>query len=321
MPPFLIDLRPAVIEDAPLVADLEGAISPDDERDRKLMTFWWTHPVAGERTQRLIATEGGLARMFVAAGHASWEQDTARFGWVRVRIRPDAWSAEGHRHGLAIAEGWLRAEDARTSVARVRADFDMELDVLRAAGYEEVRQARVWRLDLAKGRDRLLAAAERARADMARQGVSMLTLDQDKDPEGLRKLYALDLETTEDVPKSVPWPVPSFEEWRELWFDHPGHRTDRLWIAREGDEIVGMSIIGYPPSRGIPWTSYTCTARSVRGRGIARALKYETVAQAIELGATLIETQNDAENAPILHLNQQMGYEPVTPVIELHRAL
>jgi GNAT superfamily N-acetyltransferase len=59
----------------------------------------------------------------------------------------------------------------------------------------------------------------------------------------------------------------------------------------------------------------------VRGRGIARALKYTTIAQAIELGATLIETQNDAENAPILHLNQEMGYEPVTPVIELHRAL
>jgi GNAT superfamily N-acetyltransferase len=94
-----------------------------------------------------------------------------------------------------------------------------------------------------------------------------------------------------------------------------------LWIARDGDQVVGMSIIGYPPRRGVPWTSFTCTARSVRGRGIARALKYETVAQAIALGAKQVETANDAENAPILHLNEEMGYQPVTPLLELHREL
>ncbi len=321
MPPPLIDLRPAVIEDAPLAADLEGAIKPDHERDPEMMAFWWSHPIAGERAHRLIATKDGIARMFVAAGHASWEQDPARYGWVRVRIRPDEWSEEAYRDGLSLAERWLREEDARTSVARVRADLENELRVLAADGYTEVRRSRVWRLDLVKGGDRLLAKAESCRAEMRRQGVTMLTLDHDRDPDGLRKLYELDVETGEDIPKTLPWPVPSFEEWEEHWFEHPGHRRDRFWIARDGDKILGLSIIGYPPQRGIPWTSYTCTARSARGRGIARALKYETIAQAIELGATLVETQNDAENAPILHLNEEMGYEPVTAVIELHRAL
>jgi len=55
--------------------------------------------------------------------------------------------------------------------------------------------------------------------------------------------------------------------------------------------------------------------------GIARALKYETVAQAIAVGATRVRTSNDSENAPILHLNAAMGYEPITPKIELHRRL
>src|SRR5258708_2848805 len=32
-------------------------------------------------------------------------------------------------------------------------------------------------------------------------------------------------------------------------------------------------------------------------------------------------TANDGANAPILHINQEMGYRVVTPVIELHRNL
>ena len=156
---------------------------------------------------------------------------------------------------------------------------------------------------------------------MQRQGVRLLTLDKDPDPDVLRKLYVVDLEAASDIPTTVPIPVPTFEEWRRHWFDHPGHGSDRIWIARDGDDVVGLSAIGYPVRRGIPWTSFTGTSRKARGRGIARALKYETVAQAIALGAERIETSNDAANAPILHLNKEMGYEPATPVIELHRDL
>jgi RimJ/RimL family protein N-acetyltransferase len=65
----------------------------------------------------------------------------------------------------------------------------------------------------------------------------------------------------------------------------------------------------------------TATARAVRGRGIARALKYETMNQAIELGCTRVRTNNDADNAPILRINKEMGYRLVMPILELHRDL
>jgi len=73
--------------------------------------------------------------------------------------------------------------------------------------------------------------------------------------------------------------------------------------------------------RGILWTAYTGTSRSVRGRGIARALKYESMAQAIQAGYTRVRTNNDADNPPILRINSEMGYQLVSPVIELHRKL
>ncbi len=113
----------------------------------------------------------------------------------------------------------------------------------------------------------------------------------------------------------------SYDEWKHMWFDNPGIRRDRFWIAHEGDSVVGMSAIEYPPTRGFPWTAFTATSPSVRRRGIARALKYETVAQAIAVGVERIRTVNDGENAPILHVNAEMGYAPMTPVVEFHRTL
>ena len=38
-------------------------------------------------------------------------------------------------------------------------------------------------------------------------------------------------------------------------------------------------------------------------------MKYETVMQAIALGVDRIRTDNDFKNAPILHINETMGYK------------
>ena len=62
------------------------------------------------------------------------------------------------------------------------------------------------------------------------------------------------------------------------------------------------------PTRGNVWTDWTGTARRIRGRGVARALKLETVMQAIALGTERVRTENDGANAPILHLNAELGY-------------
>src|SRR5256885_2365200 len=92
----------------------------------------------------------------------------------------------------------------------------------------------------------------------------------------------------------------SFESFMQ-WMSSPGMHADRLWVAREGTTIVGMSVLGYPPGVGNVWTDYTGTSRAVRGRGIARALKCETVTQAATLGVRHVRTNNDGQNAPILH--------------------
>ena len=113
--------------------------------------------------------------------------------------------------------------------------------------------------------------------------------------------------------------IPEAMESYVRWIGAPEIHRDRFWIARIGDDVVGVSVLGYPPVRGIVGTEWTATVRSVRGRGVARALKCETIAQAIALGVDRVRTGNDAANAPILHINETMGYHLVPGAINYLR--
>ncbi len=266
--PANLDLRPASMADAALVADLETARNPDEPRDPAMLRFWWAANPPDEVFTRMIAEREGIAQAYVYAAHMPWDKNDQRFGSLRVAVHPDIWNESLFESLLETAETWLRAEGGAIAVARARQTFERDLQVMELRGYKEVRQARLWHLDLVAGRDRLLAGAERARQRMAEQGVVLVTLVKVDDPDRLAKMYELHMEAEQDIP-----------------------------------------------------TALTATSRKVRGRGITRALKYETVAQAIALGATRIGTTNDGENAPILHLNAEMGYAPTIPWLELHREL
>ena len=316
-----LDLRPATLEDAPVVANLELARDPDDPRDPEMLRFWWTLRSSNEATTRLVAMRDGAAVAFLAAGHELWENVPERFGWLRVTIHPDLWSERNYSAMISRAEAWLKSEGVATAVIRIREDFKDDLEVAGRAGYREVRRQRFSELDLVALRGQLLAAATQNRKRMQEQGVQLLTLSDDKDPDLMPKLHEMMIEAEQDIPVSVPIRKQPFDEWKRATFDNPGTREDRFWIAREGDKIVGMSVIDFPPTRGLPWTSFTATSKNVRGRGIARALKYETIAQAIDLGYKRVRTANDGVNEPILHINREMGYRLVVPLIELHRSL
>jgi hypothetical protein len=324
MPPtqrLSFDLRPAILDDADIVADLDSTFDPDDPRDPEMLRFWWMRSDAGQVTMRRIADREGRAVAFVGAGHDRWEENPKRFGWLQPRLLHEIWSEPEFGRLVGVGESWLRSEQGVIAVTRVREDLSLELGALGRLGYAEVRRHNISELDLEAGRDKLLETARHLRQLMRDQGVSLLTLASDADPDSLRKLYEMTIAAEKDVPTTMPWRTETFDEWQSSWFSNPCVRKDRFWIAREGDAIVGLSAIDYPVKRGLPWTSFTATSRSVRGRGIARALKYESVAQAIELGHKRIRTMNDGENAPILHINGEMGYGLVMQTIELHRDL
>lgn len=312
-----LELRPATLDDAPLAADLDTVREPQDPRDPVLMRHWFRSWDERERIARWISVRDGVALALVAVGHG----EGMKFGWLRIRLHPDVWTAERFDHLIAFAEQWLRDEGASIAVFRCRAYLADEIAAVERLGYREVRRARISELDLDARRAHILATATELREKMREQGVELLTYSEYTGTDKAERLHRLETETEEDIPTTMPVPVLGFDQWKARRFEDPGVREDRMWIAVERDEIVGISQLGFPVLRGVPHTDYTATARSVRGRGIARALKYQTMAQAIELGFTLVRTQNDAANAPILHINQEMGYRLAFQDIELHREL
>jgi len=321
MAKFELKLRPATLEDAPIVADLESLRDPEEPRDPVLLRHWWQMSDELERTMRRVDARDGEAVAYVAATHEKWNEDEKRFGIVRPLLRKDVWDDGVYAQLVRLAEDWLRGEGAATAVARVREDMKQDIAALDQLGYGEDRRMRTSELDLVARRDHIMTTLEECRRQMKQQGVELHPISEDRDPERYRKLHATMIESEKDIPTTVPWRELSFEEWRRFWFDNPAIREDRFWIAREGDAIVGTSVLDSPVVRGIPWTAYTGTARSVRGRGIARALKYETMAQAIEAGYVRVRTTNDSDNPSILRINNEMGYQLVAPVVELHRKL
>lgn len=318
---FLPELRPATLDDAGMVADLESLRDPAEPRDPVLLRHWWSVADEQEESMRRIAVRDGAAIAYVGSSHERWTPEEKRFGVVRPMLHPDVWSESLYDKLVNVGERWLKSEGAETSVVRVREDAAQDIAALERLGYREDRRMRTSELDLVANRDRILATREECRRKMRAQGVEMVTLHSDQDPDSMRKLHEMMIESEKDIPTSVPWRTLSFDEWTRFWFDNPAISKHRIWIAREGDAIVGTSILDHPVTRGVSWTAYTGTARSVRGRGIARALKYESLGQAIEEDVTRVRTNNDSDNPPILRINQEMGYRLVVPIIELHRPL
>lgn len=318
---FDLDLRPATLDDAALAADLDTAREPEDPRDPVLMRHWWNSWDPKERVTRWIALRDGAAVALVAAGHRDWAAEGPRFGWTRPRLHPDLWTEERFARLVGTGEEWLRAEGADTSVFRGRDTLPSELKAAGRLGYREVRRARISELDLTSRRDHVIGTAEQTRRALKDHGVDLVLYSECGVADKAERWYRLETDTEQDIPTTVPIYTLEFEAWRERRFRDPGLREDRVWLAIERGELVGISQLGFPVVRGLPYTDYTATARGVRGRGIARALKYQTIAQALELGFTRVRTQNDADNAPILHINREMGYRAVIEEIELHRAL
>ena len=317
---FDVDLRPATLDDAVKVADLETLRDPEEPRDPVLLRHWWLVADETETVMRRIAVRQGAALAFVAASHERWSPGETRYGTIRLAVRPDLFTNDRYAELVALAEKWLGGEGAEVAVARAR-DGKPELEALERIGFVEDRRQRTSELDLVANRERLLEAREACRVRMRREGITVMPLAHDADPRRFHKLYAAIVESEQDIPTTVPWHALDFDAWRRFWLENPAIREDHFWIAREGDDVVGASVLDSPVVRGVPWTAYTGTVRRVRGRGIARALKCESIGQAIEDGRTRVRTNNDAGNPAILHINEEMGYRLVTPIVELHRRL
>jgi GNAT superfamily N-acetyltransferase len=304
-----LEFRQATLDDATFSADVHTAVFPTRPTDPVIERYWWEQPDDTYVVRRWVVRRGGEDIGVAYFEHPAWERLDVPHGDVGGEILPEHREQDTLGAMLAEMERRLIADGARRIAARANEDDEVRLAAIKGRGFREDRRGRRWLLDLAESRERIAAMTAESRTRMRAEGIRLMTLDQDDDPEKYRKLWRMNEEAVQDVPTTLPNVEESFEDTMR-WLRSPSMREDRFWIARDGDDIVGASVLGYPPVRGIVGTEWTATARRVRGRGIARALKCETLMQAIALGVDRVRTGNDGANDPILHINATMGYRP-----------
>lgn len=313
-----IELRPAIADDARFAADLETAVRPDDPQDPVAYAHYWATTDSKTVIERFIGQLGAKRVAYVQQRHTAWEHTPERYGRLGAELLPAYRTPERLGALFAAMEDRSRADGSATFTTWVWEDDALKLGVLQGRGYKEERRERFWELDLVANRERLERMTRESREKMREQDIAVLTIDRDTDPDKWHKLWRVSEEAGHDVPSTVPHVEGTLEDFM-LWMRSPGIHEDRVWIAREGEAILGVSILSYPRERGVVQTDWTGMARAARGKGIARALKCETVTQAIALGVDRVRTDNDSTNAPILHLNEVMGYRRRDDMIQLMR--
>ncbi len=302
-----ITYRKATLDDAELAADIMTASFPALPQDPVMTRYRWEQPRRGFRIGRYIAEQDGRPVAFLSWMHGPWAELPEKHSEIEVwldRLMLD-------QNLLEPMWSWIEAkalaEGAGLLLAYAGEDEPEMLDALAALGYERDRLDRVWELDLAVHGPRLVHEAGQALERMRAESIALVTLADWRDSSAMRKLHELNQRTVQDVPHTLPILDEPFEDF-ERRVAAPDRRHDRLWVALRGDLPVAMSYLKFPPVRGRVFTGYTCSDPEHRGRGIARAVKLQTLAQAVELGVAVVYTDNDSENAPMLHINETLGY-------------
>lgn len=291
---------------------------PAMTHDPVITRFRWENLRKGYEVGRFIAEEEGRPVGFLAWLHGPWEKLPGAHCEIEV------WLDRARLEVALLVEMWswiereAVAQGARMLLAYCGEDEPEMLQALSSLGYARERVEKVWVLDLGMHGARLAEEARTACAAMKAAGIRLVTVAEWDDPARYRKLYQLNERTIQDVPHTLPILTEAFEDF-DRRVHAPDRRDDRWWIACDGDRPVAMSYLKYPPVRGTVWTGFTCADREYRGRGIARAVKLQSLAQAVELGVPEVQTDNDAENAPMLHINETLGYVRRPGWVEHHK--
>jgi mycothiol synthase len=204
--------------------------------------------------------------------------------------------------------GLLRERGGRLLITNAKESMNESVRFLTKRGFVERQRSWESRLNVREFDFARFAGAD-DRAE--REGVRITTLAAERpgDPEAVPKAYEMHEACRADVPSVDPITKSSFERFVSNNIEGPSTLLDGYFIAVHDGRYVGEShLFQDMTDDGVLYQGLTGVLREYRGRGIAMALKLQTVRYALEHGKREIRTWNDTRNRPMLRINEAMGF-------------
>jgi GNAT superfamily N-acetyltransferase len=305
--------RPATHDDAQFAAAVASAAEPNRPESAEELLEKWINTEKASQVRRFILEEGGVDRCWI-----SLVQPASSGLATYLNLLIPAANERMLPAAVVFGEEQAREMGASELICVVAEDNRRAVEWLSTSGWSEERRQRFWRLDLEANADRIRELRKAAQRSLKTADVAIRTVADLGGKAFLARLLPVRHSTVADIPKSVEYVPEPYEDWI-VWMQPPAVLPERIWVAVLDGQPIGYSFLAYRPS--LVETGYTGVVREHRGQGLARALKLETLIQAIDLGVTAVETDNDSENAPILHLNEELGYKEMPGKVEFHRKL
>jgi len=288
-------IREATLDDVSAIARLSTIVYPSELTTARSLRHRWASAPARARRRMWLAEEGDEAVGFAAAGlaHSSVDPGAAV---ANVYVHP-----ERRRQGVGTALWELvephLAELGATHVNAFGLDEEPSRRFMRVRGFEVTYVQRMSRLDL----------AGLGPPPPVPDGVELVPFGAVDDP---RAIWALEAEGLRDVPVDQALDDVRYEDWEaRLWSDPDLDREASLLALLDGEPAAFTSFLSDADS-GRATSAMTATARRARGRGLASLVKHHGLARLAAAGIREAVTENDEQNAPMLRVNERLGYRP-----------
>jgi GNAT superfamily N-acetyltransferase len=307
-----IGFRPLAHSDAAFAAEAEAATDPLHRQQAAEILDKWVNTEKGAAVKRFAVQIDGIDYGWTSL--VKPDDSAGDTVWLNLIVPGD--DEQVLEAAVAFAEDVARELRPALLLSPVWESQTAAIRVLQRRGYEKKGGQRYWRLELELNAARLIELRAAARSTVEGHGFRLAPASELGGEAVYPVLYAINDAAAPDIPATVPFTPETYETWLG-WMESPWVSPDRIWVAVAEGEPVGYSYLAYRLS--LVETGFTGVLREHRNRGVARALKLESLVQAIGLGVQAVETDNDYENAPILHLNEELGYRELASRLEFHK--
>ena len=233
-------------------------------------------------------------------------------------------SHQGCGYGAALYDAIIKGLHSYHPIAlrvTITGDCSQSIRFLEKRGFNEV--IRDVRSELAVSTfdlTRFTGLEDRFRAN----GIEIKTLPElEKDPERNQKLYDLDWELSMDVPGDLAAGMGRrrLDKYIEYAITGPFALPEGFFVAVKGDEFIGLSHVLLSQKDTILFQGLTGVKSPYRRQGIGLALKVRVIKYARIAGYTIIKAENDAQNSPMLAMNERLGYVRHSDLITFEKQL